>query len=457
MNQQLMRDEVMRVALRQLQSDVNDFLVYHERNLHAVYDSIMGRLDRIQQAVDACVGIGNSHSYGVPLDQPMPSSFGCMADRPPVSTAAIACGRFGSTSTPHGERPKLVASDSRSYILDCMQSTEVSQWSGVGLSAGHDPTAANTPQKQWSDGDHAFSGVNTTVDYACFEPLDSVGADMDMQRSAEDCVFSPCVYGEEAKQERSFSEEFVGNVAKQEAIRINTMNVTNQHLMSNLKVVYSDGRPRVIPVPDCPPDDPEKLGIDVHSCCKVLVEFKRRRVLQFESRTYVPPGSYVMVGGDRGEDLGLVTYTWCEVPLTCCDTSDTSNTSNVNSKRGKNKGNNSASSNGKTTVLGVGLSGITPTRSIGLGSGTVLRLADASDVTKLHSMQVELERRAIDVCSQRVLERGLSMTIVDAEYQFDKNKLTFFYEAQQRMDFRELVRDLYKTFRARIWMEIVES
>ncbi|CCW63880.1 unnamed protein product [Phytomonas sp. EM1] len=87
----------------------------------------------------------------------------------------------------------------------------------------------------------------------------------------------------------------------------------------------------------------------------------------------------------------------------------------------------------------------------------VLRLATEKDVQQLHGTQTELEHRAIDVCAQRVLEHELSMVIVDAEYQFDKKKLTFFYQAQQRLDFRDLVRDLYKTFRARIWMELVET
>ncbi|KAF8302939.1 putative cell cycle sequence binding phosphoprotein (RBP45) [Trypanosoma cruzi] len=44
--------------------------------------------------------------------------------------------------------------------------------------------------------------------------------------------------------------------------------------------------------------------------CQVLVVFKRKRILQFESQTYVAPGEYVVVGGDRGEDIGLVTHSW---------------------------------------------------------------------------------------------------------------------------------------------------
>ncbi|CUG72765.1 Hypothetical protein, putative [Bodo saltans] len=155
------------------------------------------------------------------------------------------------------------------------------------------------------------------------------------------------------------------------------------------------------------------------------IEFKRKRVLQFDSSYFVGPGEYVVVGGDRGEDVGLVIYTWCE----------------TNSK----------------TVKGIGLTGSSLSRNIGVGMGTVLRVATELEITQLHNVQAELERRAVDVCMQRVLEHGLPMVIADAEYQFDKKKLTFYFEAQQRMDFRELVRDLFKTFRARIWMELVEN
>jgi hypothetical protein len=185
------------------------------------------------------------------------------------------------------------------------------------------------------------------------------------------------------------------------------------------------GRPRVLRVENpSGSDDPALLDIDAHKKCQVLVEFKRKRVLQFESTEYVGPGEYVVVGGDRGEDIGLVIYSWCET---------------------KSGG-----------VTGVGLRGSSLTRSVGIGTGTLLRFATSEEVQQLHGAQQELERRAVDICQMRVLDRGLPMVIVDAEYQFDKKKLTFFYEAQQRMDFRELVRDLFKTFRARIWMELVE-
>eukprot|EP00759_Apiculatamorpha_spiralis_P017636 PhF_6_TR23787/c1_g1_i1/m.33283 len=160
--------------------------------------------------------------------------------------------------------------------------------------------------------------------------------------------------------------------------------------------------------------------------CQVLVEFKRKRILQFESDHYIAPGDYVIVGGDRGEDVGLVIYSWQESP-----------------------------SGGTTGHGGVDIAQFT--KWICMGLGKVIRLANPLEVSQLHGVQTELERRAIEVAQAKVQEHRLPMSIVDAEYQFDRKKLTFYYEAQQRLDFRDLVRDLYKAFRARIWMEMVET
>lgn len=145
--------------------------------------------------------------------------------------------------------------------------------------------------------------------------------------------------------------------------------------------------------------------------CQVLVEFKRKRILQFESPYYVAPGEYVVVGGDRGEDIGLVTHSWP-----------------------------AGSAREIKTFAGVGV-------------GKVQRIANVLEVSQLQGVQTELEARAVDVAQEKVVEHQLPMRIVDAEYQFDRKKLTFYYQSQHRLDFRTLVRDLYKTFRARIWME----
>ena len=49
---------------------------------------------------------------------------------------------------------------------------------------------------------------------------------------------------------------------------------------------------------------------------------------------------------------------------------------------------------------------------------------------------------------------GLPIMAYDAEFQFDRNKLTIYYECNVRIDFRDFVRHLYSTYKARIWMKI---
>ena len=60
------------------------------------------------------------------------------------------------------------------------------------------------------------------------------------------------------------------------------------------------------------------------------------------------------------------------------------------------------------------------------------------------------EREALERCQQRVHEHGLPMKVVRAEYNFDGTRLTFYFTAEKRVDFRKLVKDLARTFRARI-------
>ena len=62
----------------------------------------------------------------------------------------------------------------------------------------------------------------------------------------------------------------------------------------------------------------------------------------------------------------------------------------------------------------------------------------------------QLERDAFIDCRKRIEEHGLDMKLVDVEYQFDRNKITFYFTADVRVDFRALVRDLASRYRTRI-------
>jgi cell fate regulator YaaT (PSP1 superfamily) len=70
----------------------------------------------------------------------------------------------------------------------------------------------------------------------------------------------------------------------------------------------------------------------------------------------------------------------------------------------------------------------------------------------MHNAQAQVEIKCTEVARHKVQEHRLPMSIVDSEYQFDRKKLTFYYDSNERIDFRDLVRELYKLYRARIWM-----
>ncbi|MGD0274468.1 MAG: stage 0 sporulation family protein [Syntrophales bacterium] len=79
----------------------------------------------------------------------------------------------------------------------------------------------------------------------------------------------------------------------------------------------------------------------------------------------------------------------------------------------------------------------------------VKRLASEEDSTVQDSNE-ELEKEAQEYCQQKIVERNLPMKLVDVECLFDKSKVIFFFTAENRVDFRELVKDLVQKFRSRI-------
>ena len=81
----------------------------------------------------------------------------------------------------------------------------------------------------------------------------------------------------------------------------------------------------------------------------------------------------------------------------------------------------------------------------------VIRRASVQDVTSRLKQQ-QRERDARRICAMKIKERGLPMKLVRAEQQLDQTRLTFYFTAQDRVDFRELVRELALEFRCRIEM-----
>ncbi|WP_438266135.1 PSP1 domain-containing protein [Clostridium paraputrificum] len=80
---------------------------------------------------------------------------------------------------------------------------------------------------------------------------------------------------------------------------------------------------------------------------------------------------------------------------------------------------------------------------------SVLRIADENDIAK-HKENKDKEEEAINVCISKIEEHGLKMKLIDVEYTFDNNKVIFYFTADGRVDFRELVKDLATIFKTRI-------
>jgi cell fate regulator YaaT (PSP1 superfamily) len=148
----------------------------------------------------------------------------------------------------------------------------------------------------------------------------------------------------------------------------------------------------------------------------VEVRFKGNRKAYFtwEESDPLAPGQEVIVTVDRGQDLGLV----------------------------------SAFGDLAAKKCGVGCSGCSLSQPKA-PDGAVVRRASVEDTYLAHEL-----RKAEDDVRRKVIERvvahRLAMKVSDAEWQWDRRKLTVYFTAEQRVDFRTLVRDLASLFRARI-------
>ena len=136
-----------------------------------------------------------------------------------------------------------------------------------------------------------------------------------------------------------------------------------------------------------------------------IIEFKgsRKEIYRNPYGLKLNPGDWVMVQVERGEDLGRF--------VTSVDTAS------VNPEN------------------------IKPL--------PILRNA-TPDELDLRKQNVQKEKDARGECIKLIAKRGLNMKLVDVEWQLDGNKVTFYFTAEKRVDFRELVKDLAAVYRTRI-------
>ncbi|ESL11178.1 hypothetical protein TRSC58_01081 [Trypanosoma rangeli SC58] len=174
--------------------------------------------------------------------------------------------------------------------------------------------------------------------------------------------------------------------------------------------------------PHRPVDPPTSSEGELVSTFLAFVEFKRHRVRKYECNIDISPGRYVMVDGDRGKDCGLLVQTIKTLP------------------------------DGSTTSFCMDGTYIIPDK-IKLEKGRVLGLATEEETTYLHNTVQHSERVALETCRRVCAEMGINLTPQDCEYQFDMEKVSFYFNSEHSVDFRPLVRELYRMFRVRIWME----
>lgn len=136
----------------------------------------------------------------------------------------------------------------------------------------------------------------------------------------------------------------------------------------------------------------------------VEVIFKGRRVDIFANprKLKINPKDYVIVEADRGEDIGQVERLGSVAYL-----SEEDQVKNV------------------------------------------VRLASSEELEKMNKNRL-LEEEAVEICKEKVNKHRLNMNMVDAEWQLDHHRLTFYFTSDNRVDFRELVRDLAGRFKTRI-------
>ncbi|MEJ2678846.1 MAG: regulatory iron-sulfur-containing complex subunit RicT [Gemmatimonadota bacterium] len=154
----------------------------------------------------------------------------------------------------------------------------------------------------------------------------------------------------------------------------------------------------------------------------VEVSFKGNRREYFAADSPdVGVDAWVIVEADRGEDLGRVTATGAVAERKC-------------------------------TGCSTGCAAPVPAKRVlreARHEKRVLREARHEELERSQDLR-EDEARVRNIVREKVAAHGLKMKVSEAEWQFDRNKLTVYFTAERRVDFRQLVRDLARTFRTRI-------
>lgn len=234
-----------------------------------------------------------------------------------------------------------------------------------------------------------------------------------------------------------------------------------------------------LPIPSLAPNTP-----------LYIVSFKagRRDVYYCPDPTLlISNGDRVIVEADRGSDLGTVVYDqltpvdvreWQEKQATAALLSGAShhqppgmavinlNPPTITKPRVSGLGGDAGEADLHALLSGVGPSGqldVGQLQSRGPLAKEVMPkriFAKSSQGPEEQARMMEKmkdEYEAMLICREKVVQRGLPMQIVDAEYQWDRRKLTFYFKADKRVDFRDLTKENFRIFKSRIWMSMVSK
>lgn len=212
-----------------------------------------------------------------------------------------------------------------------------------------------------------------------------------------------------------------------------------------------------------------------------LIEFKAGRteiffVVDMDTTLTVTVGDLVIVEADRGEDLGRITgelpsgkirQLIAQLPVEGSHNGHHGHGHGYGHSHSHGHNNNHHDSNDDSygpngANVNHNLAGLKDFEIAALIASKeivpkrVHRHATPLDVKFLQAKAQE-EALAMVRCQARIRQKKLPMDVVDAEYQWDRNKLTFYFAADRRIDFRELVRDLFRIYKTRIWMCAVDK
>ncbi|KAL2868845.1 ribosomal L15-domain-containing protein [Aspergillus lucknowensis] len=219
---------------------------------------------------------------------------------------------------------------------------------------------------------------------------------------------------------------------------------------------YGRHQPQIHPHPN------QLLYIVTFKCHRADVFF-----IQKDTGLQVKTGDLVIVEADRGTDLGTILHANVTLQeareLKQKYAEEHYKWLMMFSRQGQNGTANAVGSPGSVTGLSnrSAIGGMGPHGSHGMQDSAgeikpklIKRLAQNHEILSLREKEAN-EAKAKRVCQQKVAEHRLNMEILDAEFQMDWKKLTFYYFADSYINFNSLVTDLFKVYKTRIWMSAI--